>query len=50
MQRRSNSSRRGFIGMEVVVSALLVHDLALRFMRQFAAGEEVGAILRDARR
>lgn len=41
---------RGFIGTEVVAPALLAHDLALRFMQRFAAGDEVGAILLDARR
>ncbi|MCS6839776.1 MAG: hypothetical protein NZ701_03230, partial [Roseiflexus sp.] len=41
---------RGFIGTEVVAPALLAHDLALRFMQRFAAGDEVGAILLAARR
>lgn len=36
---------RGFIGTEVKAPQLLAHDFALQFMRAFAQGQPVGAIL-----
>lgn len=41
---------RGFIGTEVKAPQLLAHDLALRFLTAFAAGQPVGDILWRLRR
>jgi hypothetical protein len=41
---------RGFIGTEVKAPVFLAHDLALRFIAAFAAGQPVGDILWQLRR
>ncbi len=41
---------RGFIGTEVKAPQLLAHDVALRFIAAFAAGQPVGTILWHLRR
>ncbi|NJN67053.1 MAG: caspase family protein [Chloroflexaceae bacterium] len=41
---------RGFIGTEVKAPVFLAHEVALRFLEAFAAGQEVGEILWRLRR